>query len=267
MHAPDRHWHTYERYVGCVLDRGDGLDDARRVWFGKKQLIDQHNLSLELSLKPPVPIARSIECHHAACSHYGMHTLDMLIECITAAGRPIDDAIRCWNAHVGLNYRVPLDVLKFLDDPEAPVPAHEEAAPHTKPIVRRCMRSKCHRTPAYVKKTKKPASLLPVLYSKPADVNRLARVYSRVPDIDGFMRHDGGRYNEATNRAPLVQSVDCGYYGCIRQCRHTFTDLLECCQLDGQHAGNASVIWEKKTSCREVVPYDFLLAAGGAIPL
>ena len=127
--CPDRHWHTYDRYVECVLDRGDTLDDARRVWFGKKQVIDQHNLSLALSLKPPVPIARSIECHHAACPHYGIHTLDWLISCITAAGRPVDDAIRCWNAHVGLNYRVPLDVFGFLEDPEAPVPAHGEAVP------------------------------------------------------------------------------------------------------------------------------------------
>ena len=76
------------------------------------------------------------------------------------------------------------------------------------------------------------------------DFKRLARVYSQVSDIDALMRHDGGHYNEAINPTPLALSVDCGYYGCIRKGRHSFTDLLECCQLDGQPAGNACSIWE-----------------------
>ena len=265
--CPDRDWHTYEQYVECVLDRGDTEEDARAVWFGKKQSINRHDMSVLPFLKPPVPIARVIECHYDACSRGGIHTLDRLITCITAAGRPVDDALRCWNYHVSYEHRVPLDVLAFLDEPDAIVPAHEEPvvirdevpAPPGPPAARRCTRSGCHHTPAHVKnsksyvkpvsrhgKKKNKGSLLPVLYSppRPMDFKRLARVYSQVSDIDALMRHDGGHYNEAINPAPLALSVDCGYYGCIRKGRHSFTDLLECCQLDGQPAGNACSIWE-----------------------
>ena len=212
--CPDRHWHTYERYLGCVLDRGDTEDDARAVWFGKKQSINRHDMSLVPFLKPPVPIARVIECHYDACPHGGIHTLDRLITCITAAGRPVDDAIRCWNYHVSYEHRVPLDAFAFLEDPDAPIPAHEEPAVHIEsvappetPAVHHCTRSGCHHTPAHVKnsksyvkpvsrhgKKKNKGSLLPVLYSppRPMDFKRLARVYSQVSDIDALMRHDGG---------------------------------------------------------------------------
>ena len=66
---------------------------------------------------------------------------------------------------------------------------------------------------------------------------------------------------------PLSNRLIVVTMGASGQGRHTFTDLLECCQLDGQHAGNASVIWEQKTRCREVVPYDFFLPPVGYSPI
>ncbi len=282
--CPDRTWHTYERYVGCVLDRGDTEEDARRVWFGKKQKICQHEMSSEMTLKPPVPVARAIDCHYDACSHDGMHTLDRLISCITAAGRPVGDAIRCWNVHVGAEHRVPLDAVT-LDGPDVPVPAQADPpasheilpAPHTKSEARGCTKTKCHRAsgPAgmsgnkirgsarHGKRAKKCMSV--VLYHKPVKIERLARVYSKISDIDGLMGYAGGHYNEAVNPAPLVLKVDCGYYGCIRKKMHSFTDLLECCQFDGQHSGNASVLWEHKS--KEVLPYEFFLPLDTRSPL
>ena len=241
------------------------------------------------------PLARAIDCHYGACSHDGIHTLERLIICVTTAGRPMEDAIRCWNAHVGCEYRVPLDAVT-LDCPahdDQPAPAHENPpashtdppasheilpAPHTKPAARGCTSAKCHHMsrPARMsgnkirgsarhgrRAKKKPMSV--VLYHTPVKVERLARVYSKVSDIDGLMGVAGGHYNEAVNQAPLVLKIDCGYYGCIRKRMHSFTDLLECCQFDGQHSGNAIVLWEHKS--KEVVPYEFFLPIDVRTPL
>ena len=53
----DRTFHTYERFEGCILDRGDTVDVARRLWFGKKQFNNLRTLSVEQAIHP-VPLRR-----------------------------------------------------------------------------------------------------------------------------------------------------------------------------------------------------------------
>ena len=118
-------YHTYARFEGCILGRGNTVDDARRLWFGKMQSIRRRTLSFEQSLVPPVPSAHAIECWFDGCPYHGMHTLGRLIGCVTSAGRPLDDAIRCWNHHVEKSEHVPLAEFLAPADPieqQAPLP-------------------------------------------------------------------------------------------------------------------------------------------------
>ena len=122
-------WHSYDGFVGCILGRGDTVDDAKRLWFGKKQSLNQRDLALEHLSKNALPKAHVIECWYEACPYYGIHTLGRLIGCITSAGRPLEDSIRCWNHHVDEAEQVPLEeVLTPVRPIEPSAPPHTEQA-------------------------------------------------------------------------------------------------------------------------------------------
>ena len=80
--------------------------------------------------KDPFPYEHNIDCHYIGCIDRTYHTLERLVECVTLSGRPVLDAIRCWNGHVYEKYQVPLAAFQ-----EPAVPIELSAAPHTEPDV------------------------------------------------------------------------------------------------------------------------------------
>ena len=101
-------------------------------------------------------------------------------------------------------------MFRFLHQADPPAPHEDPPAPHIKITSRGCTKTKCHRAsgPAGMSGNKirvsgrhgkrvKKKSMSVVLYHKPVKIERLARVYSKVSDIDGLMGHAGGHYNEA----------------------------------------------------------------------
>ena len=74
------------------------------------------------------PHEHLIDCHYVGCLDRTRHTLERLIGCITSAGRPAEDAIRCWNHHVPDGQRVPLDAFQASKNPHT-----DSGPPHIKP--------------------------------------------------------------------------------------------------------------------------------------
>ena len=155
--CPDQTYHTWDRFLGCILDRGDTVDVARRLWFGKKQFNDRRTLAIARSISP-VPLAHVIECGFPGCPYYGMHTLGRLVGCVTSDGGSVDAAIRLWNSHVARQERVPLagipDCIEPIGPDSLPVSRHIESARtnvgSAPPAVRHpCGQSRCHAGPSH----------------------------------------------------------------------------------------------------------------------
>ena len=127
----DHTYHTFSRFKSCILGRGDTIEDARRLWFGKKQFINRRDLSLGRSLVAPVPRAHAIECDWDGCPWYGMHTLGRLIGCNTTAGQPINEVIGFWNLHVDAPEQIPLSEFQEPSVPTSiePLPQIDRDAP------------------------------------------------------------------------------------------------------------------------------------------
>ena len=78
-------------------------------------------------LKDPLPYEHDIDCHYIGCIDRTYHTLERLVECVVLSGRPVLDAIRCWNGHVPEKYQVPLAAFQEPAVPIAPLAAKKAA--------------------------------------------------------------------------------------------------------------------------------------------
>ena len=242
----DRTFHTFARYEECILDKGGTKAEARRLWDAQ---IEKNRVDLPGDEPRPssAPVyCHLIECHYDGCKNPGHHSLDQLIGCIVAAGRPFLDSIRCWNHHVPAKYKVPVSAFQ--------PPAVPSAAPHA---VAAPLPTSGLVAPISASAGSNSGAMLPVLYKAPVDIDRLARVYSNVFDISGLMSHEHGHFNEAVNFNPHVGKIECGNVDCQKQSLHTFTDFLECSIAAGGFPGVAAADWTMSVPSAEQTPFCF----------
>ena len=241
----DRTLHTFARYEECILDKGGTKSEARRLWDAQIEK-DRVDLSVDEPRPSSAPVyCHPIECHYDGCKNSGHHSLDQLIGCIVAAGRPFLDAIRCWNHHVPAKYKVPVSAFQPPAAPDAP---HAVAAPPptSEPVA-----------PISDSTGSNPGVMLPVLYKTPVDIDRLARVYSYVFDVGGLMSYKHGYFNEAVNQNPHVGKINCRNVDCHKQSLHTFTDFLECSITAGDFLDEAAARWSMSEPSEEQTPFCF----------
>ena len=238
----DRTLHTFARFKECILDKGGTKSEAKRLWNAQ---MEKNQVALQGADPRPAPVYRPfIECHYDGCGNSGHHTLDQLIGCIAAAGRPFLDAVRCWNYNVPEKYKVPVSAFQPPAASDAP---HAVAAASPEPPV----------TPISDPAGANPDAMLPVLYREPVDIGRLARIYSNVLDVGGLMSFNHGHFNEAVNQNPHVGKINCRNVDCHKQSLHTFADFLECSIAAGDFLDEAAARWSMSEPSEEQTPFCF----------
>ena len=130
----------YNRKKAAKKELGDKNSDAYTTPIDCGHIADQYKERPSISAFPTMnqrkftgavneaPHEHLIDCHYVGCSDRTRHTLKQLIGCITSAGRPAEDAIRCWNYHVPDGQRVPLDAFQMSKNPHT-----DYGPPHIKP--------------------------------------------------------------------------------------------------------------------------------------
>ena len=130
----------YNRKKAAKKEPGDKTSDAYTTPIDFGHIADQCKERPSISAFPTMnqrkfteavneaPYEHLIDCHYVGCSDRTRHTLERLIGCITSAGRPAEDAIRCWNYHVPDVQRVPLDAFQVSKNSHT-----DSGPPHIKP--------------------------------------------------------------------------------------------------------------------------------------